>query len=84
MATIWLNIQDIIRINLSIVNRMRRRTSKRVYQCVRQTRKKYTIRSSPPYPAMECPGKKKKGNDGKTYRSTTVGDTGIYRWVLVK
>jgi hypothetical protein len=28
-----------------------KRTSKKTYQCVRQTRKKYTSRASPPYPA---------------------------------
>lgn len=62
---------------------MRRRTSKKVYHCVRQTKKKYTTRSSPPYPAMECPNKKKKGNDGKMYLSK-ANDYGIYRWMLIK
>jgi len=59
-----------------------KRTSKRVYHCVRQTKKKYTSRNSPPYPAQECPHKKKKGNDGKMYISKD-NINGIFHWVLV-
>lgn len=60
---------------------MRRRYSKRVYHCVRQTTKKYTQRKSPPYPAQECPNKKMKGNDGNMYISHMANETGIYRWI---
>lgn len=59
---------------------MRRRTSKKVYRCVRQTAKKYTTRSSPPYPAQECPNKKIKGNDGKMYISLDSEFGVSYRW----
>ena len=61
---------------------MRRRTSKKVYRCVRQTSKKYTNRSSPPYPAQECPNKKMKGNDGKMYISLNSEFGVSYRWYL--
>ena len=63
---------------------MRRRTSKRVYHCVRQTTKKYTQRNSPPYPAQECPNRKMKGNDGRMYVSHMSPEIGIYRWILKK
>ena len=59
---------------------MRRRTSKKVYRCVRHTAKKYTNRSSPPYPAQECPNKKMKGNDGKMYISLNSEFSVAYRW----
>jgi hypothetical protein len=62
---------------------MRRRTSKKVYRCVRQTLKKYTSRPSPPFPAQECPGKRKKGNDGRMYESRLIEMAGVYRWVRV-
>ena len=57
-----------------------KRTSKKVYKCIRQTRKKYLTRSSPPYPAQECPHQKKKGNDGHMYISKD-NEYGIFRWV---
>lgn len=47
--------------------------------CVKQTRKKYTSRKSPPYPANKCKTKKRKGNDGKFYISKAKG--GTYKWV---
>jgi hypothetical protein len=49
--------------------------------CERQETKKYTSRKSPPYPANECKGTEKEGNDGKMYIS--VGNkNGVHRWVL--
>lgn len=47
--------------------------------CVKKTTKRYTERKSPPYPANECKGKVKKGNDGKMYVSVP-NVNGIYRW----
>tara|TARA_Y200000002_G_scaffold363685_1_gene351978 strand:+ start:1615 stop:2181 length:567 start_codon:yes stop_codon:yes gene_type:complete len=47
--------------------------------CVKQTRKKYITRKSPPYPANKCKTKKRKGNDGKFYISKAKG--GTYKWV---
>ena len=47
--------------------------------CVKKTTKRYTERNSPPYPANECKGKVKKGNDGKMYVSVP-NVNGIYRW----
>jgi hypothetical protein len=58
-----------------------KRTSKKTYQCVRQTLKKYTSRDSPPYPAQECPYKRKKGNDGRMYVSKPNNTNGMFRWV---
>jgi hypothetical protein len=50
--------------------------------CKIQNTKKYKTRDSPPYPAQECKGKQKKGNDGKLYKSES--DTrGIYRWKCI-
>jgi hypothetical protein len=61
---------------------MRKRTSKKVYQCVKQTSKKYTSRPSPPYSAADCPNQIKTGNDGKKYISMPSYETGIYKWIL--
>ncbi len=49
--------------------------------CIPSTRKKYTSRSSPPYPAQACKGLKKRGNDGKWYISSPTSK-GVYRWVI--
>ena len=48
--------------------------------CIKQTTKKYKLRGSPPYSAMDCSSSTKKGNDGLTYTSKP-DKTGIYRWV---
>lgn len=69
--------------NFSHPSKGGKRTSKKVYQCVRQTKKKYTSRASPPYPAQECPHKKKKGNDGRMYVSKPNDINGIFRWVAI-
>jgi hypothetical protein len=61
---------------------MRKRTSKKVYHCVKQTSKKYTNRPSPPYSAADCPNKIKTGNDGKKYISIPSYETGIFKWML--
>jgi len=42
--------------------------------------KKYTTRKSPPYPANEYCGKRKRGNDGKMYLSKP-NKNGVCRWV---
>jgi hypothetical protein len=60
-----------------------KRKSKKIYHCVRQTLKKYTSRPSPPYPAQECPYKKKMGNDGRMYQSKPNDINGIFRWVPI-
>ena len=48
--------------------------------CSPQSTKKYRSRSSPPYPANNCCGATKKGNDGNTYKSVKASN-GICRWV---
>ncbi len=48
--------------------------------CVRKTQKKYVLRDSPAYPANECCGMIKIGNDGHQYISKRAV-TGICRWV---
>ncbi len=55
--------------------------SKRVARgCSPQSTKKYRSRKSPPYPANNCCGATKKGNDGNTYKSVKASN-GICRWV---
>ena len=51
--------------------------------CIKQTTKKYKLRGSPPYSAMDCKDSTKKGNDGLTYVSKP-DKTGIHRWVKTK
>lgn len=51
--------------------------------CSRQTSKKYTSRSSPPYPANKCCGQTKKGNDGSMYVSTR-NRSGVCSWSAKK
>lgn len=57
--------------------------STRVRGCVRQTSKKYTSRPGPPYPANECVGQVRKGNDGLMYRSE-LASNGVGRWKKIK
>lgn len=47
--------------------------------CVRQFTKKYMERSSPAFPANQCRGSVKMGNDGQAYESTR-NSNGIYTW----
>jgi hypothetical protein len=47
--------------------------------CKKSTLKKYRGRPSPPYPAQDCRGQRKKGSDGTWYVSVT-DIKGIYRW----
>ena len=49
--------------------------------CVINTTKKYTDRSSPPFPANECPeGMVKFGNDGLEYVVSEPNAKGVKRW----
>jgi hypothetical protein len=48
-------------------------------KCTKQTTKKYNKRLSPPYPANECKGMKKKGNNGKFWVSTPDKNK-VYKW----
>jgi hypothetical protein len=50
--------------------------------CDVQKQKKYTERPSPPFPANECCGEEKMGNDGRMYKSERNG-RGICAWKLV-
>lgn len=47
--------------------------------CVKSSLKKYTHRPGPPYPAQNCPGAFRRGNDLKLYRSVK-DKNGIYKW----
>lgn len=49
--------------------------------CDVQTQNKYTSRPSPPYPANECCGEQKRGNDGRMYVSVRNA-RGICAWKL--
>ena len=69
-------------------SRRRRKSSKkngggRARGCKRQATKKYITRPSPPFPANECCGKRKKGNDGKMWHSVP-NKNGVCRWQKVK
>lgn len=48
--------------------------------CAKQSTKKYTSRISPPYPANQCCGATKTGNDGRMWVSK-ANKTGNCRWV---
>lgn len=41
--------------------------------------KKYASRNSPPFPANQCKGQRKRGNDGTFYTSVSASN-GVYRW----
>jgi len=49
-------------------------------KCIELKTKKYRLRGSPPYSAMDCPDNTMKGNDGRTYASKP-DKNGIYKWV---
>ena len=49
-------------------------------KCIKLKTKKYRLRDSPPYSAMDFPGKTMKGNDGSMYTSK-ADKNGIYKWV---
>lgn len=48
-------------------------------KCVKQATKKYKSRPGPAFPANECKGKKKLGNDKKYYISKK-NKKGVYTW----
>lgn len=48
--------------------------------CKKQETSKYISRPSPPFPANECCGQKKKGNDGMVWESKPASN-GVCRWV---
>ena len=58
------------------------KSNKNNNKCVRQTKKKYNKRKSPPYPANNCKGKSMKGKDNLLYKSVS-NKKGIYRWLKV-
>jgi len=66
--------------NRSKIGRKMERVKRSSRGCSRQSGKKYSSRKSPPFPANNCCGSVKKGNDGKTYRSKRASN-GICRWV---
>ena len=59
---------------------MQKRHSKKVYNCVKLTDKKYTERPSPPYSANECERQIKKGNDGNKWISQS-NEVGVCKWI---
>jgi hypothetical protein len=68
--------------SLKPAKRPTKKSSKRIDKCVISKTKKYRTRSSPPYPANQCPGAKKMGNDGRYYKS--VADVNrVYKWARV-
>ncbi len=59
---------------------MPHRKSKKVWNCVKLTDKKYTERPSPPYSAKECERQIKKGNDGNKWISQS-NEVGVCKWI---
>ena len=51
--------------------------------CDMQQTSKYTERPSPPFPANQCCGEVKRGNDGRMYKSERVGAQKVCTWKLV-
>ena len=51
--------------------------------CVKQTKKKYTSRPSPPDPANKCRNTIKKGKYGNFYKSVS-DKKGVYKWIALK
>jgi hypothetical protein len=51
--------------------------------CEVQTTAKYANRNSPSYPANECCGERKRGNDGMMYVSSRVGNQKSCTWKKV-
>ena len=49
-------------------------------KCIELKTKKYQSRNSPPYPANDCIGEVKKGNDGKNWKSVPNKNM-IYKWM---
>ena len=49
-------------------------------KCIELKTKKYQSRNSPPYPANDCIGEVKKGNDGKNWKSVPNKNM-IYKWI---
>lgn len=56
------------------------RSNRKKRGCSPQSTKKYRSRKTPSYPANNCCGATKKGNDGKKYKSIRASN-GICRWV---
>ena len=50
--------------------RAKERVARAARGCSRQSTNKYMSRNSPPYPANNCCGMTKRGNDGHMYRSS--------------
>ena len=48
-------------------------------ECKRSVHSKYTTRPGPPYPANDCRGQEKQGNNGTWYVST-ANVNGVYSW----
>jgi hypothetical protein len=52
--------------------RRQERAKRSARGCSPQSTKKYRSRKSPPYPANNCCGQVKKGNDGSRYKSIST------------
>lgn len=52
-------------------------------RCRKEKSFKYTSRRTPSYSANKCKSMKKKGNDGKLYKSVS-NKRGVYRWIKIR
>ena len=59
--------------------RRQERAKRSARGCSPQSTKKYRSRKSPPYPANNCCGQVKKGNDGSRYKSIST-KSGLCVW----
>ena len=75
------------KLNIKYVSNNKQTQTKMVWTtgkgCTIQTSAKYANRPSPPYPANECQGMIRLGNDGREYASTR-NSNGVYTWKLYK
>jgi len=59
-----------------------RRSSTSKDKCEKSSLKKYINRNGPPFPAQNCKGVSRTGNDGQKYKSKP-DKNGIYKWIKV-
>ena len=57
-----------------------KRSTKKEKGCIKIFEEKYVNRNSPSYPANECGGVVKKGNDKRYWYISRADKNGIYRW----
>lgn len=79
----WSKVKPTQKVTKSKNAKIIKRTPINTPPCIKLTKKKYTQRKTPPYPANNCTSETvTTGNDGKTYK-ISVNSKGIHKWVKV-